>query len=193
MTLVNRYDGSEQQPTKRNSSCRNFGCIGLMVLALIFIAIGSMNDSSTDIANNDTQKTESKALSTEEQTGNEAATESLPSDLTYEEVTSWEKLGKTWHAILFSRKPTDNELINIARDLHSKNNTYYYNLFDDDEKLEEFKDWDVNYSKTTDKNAFPYPEEWAETHDLGLINEVYSSGGLKWRLSDSYGFKIIDL
>jgi len=152
-----------------------------------------MNDGSSNITNKDTQKTETEISEPKTQTENKSVTTSITSDLTYEEVTSWETYGKTWHAILFSRKPTDEELIKAARELHSRNETYYYNLFDDDEKLEEFKDWDVNYTKTTNTNAFPYPKEWAELHDLGLINEVYSDDGLKWRLSDLYGIKIIDL
>lgn len=137
--------------------------------------------------------------------------------VTYREATSWEKSGKTWRAIVFAKKPSNEELIKIAKELHAKNKTDYYNFFDDDAKLEEFKNWDVNYGKVRDRDgqaklatecsdipycvnlqkngqdAFPYPKEWADAHELAMMNEMFSGGAMRWELTSSKFEKLSDI
>lgn len=138
--------------------------------------------------------------------------------LTYSEVTSYAIGNKTWKIIVFSRKPDQNELIKSAQELHQKDSKVYYQLFDSDEKVEQYKNWDLNYGKVRDKDGvvkkpadcinvdycmnlvknqnipFPAPDtSWLDKHELGLINQMMADDGLKWQLSNPLGEKISDL
>lgn len=153
----------------------------------------------------------------------EAKEEVKPSEtpinnLTYNEVTSYEIGDATWKIIVFSRKPDQNELIKSSQELHKKDNKAYYHLFDSDEKVEQFKNWDLNYGKVRDKDGvvkkptdcinidycmnlvknqnipFPAPaQSWLDQHELGIINQMMTDNGLKWQLSKPLGEKISEL
>lgn len=101
-------------------------------------------------------------------------------EFTYNEVTSWESAGNKWHAIVFSKRPNNDDLIKIAKELHSRNPNDNYDFFDDDEKLEEYKNWDINYAKVTDSTTYPYPEEWVNQHKIAVMNYMNNEG---WQLT----------
>ncbi len=137
--------------------------------------------------------------------------------LSYREVKSYQQTGQTWKMIVFSRKPTDDELKNAAREMHSKDKSSYFHLFDSDEKIQEYIDWDLNYGKVRDKDgqvklppdckdisycmnlvknqdyAYKAPEDWMKQHELGLINEMGTSNGPQWQLSTPLGETITSL
>lgn len=172
----------EKQKPKINKIALGFvlGCAGLIVLVIVLGIIGSLGSKKDNQTNsNSAQKTEQPATNT--------STEPAVPELIYKEVTSWAKGDKTWHAIVFSRKPTNDELIKAAKELHSKNKTDYYDFFDDDSQIEAFKNWDINYAETTSTTDFPYPEEWANAHNLGLLNEMYNRGNMEWTLTSAAG------
>lgn len=148
------------------------------------------NQAQTD-TNNESNVDEKKTdAGTNTATGQETKTETptIP-EVTYKDASNYKKGDQTWRLIVFSRKPSDDELIKVAKELHSQNKTDYYSFFDDDEKLEEFKNWDINYAITPDENAFPYPKEWAEAHELAIMNELYSNGIMKWQLTSMLTFE----
>lgn len=133
--------------------------------------------------------------------------------VSYKEVKSYKKGNDTWKMIVFTKKPTNDELIKVAKELHSKDKTSNFHLFDSDEKVQEYIDWDINYGKVKDKDgkvklptecsnvdyclnlvkqqqyAYTCPESWVNEHELGLINQMAGN----WQLSTSYGEKISDL
>lgn len=171
---------------------------------LFFILFGIAGSGSTSkVSETTAPTTETKPA----ETNNTASTQEQAQDPTYKEAADWEKSGKKWRAVVFSSRPTNTYLIKVAKELHAKNPNDYYNFFDDDEKLQEFKDWDVNYGKVRDKDgqakyvtdcndmsycielqknkqeAYPYPKDWADAHNIALMNEMYSDGKMKWQLT----------
>ncbi|MBI4948321.1 hypothetical protein HY844_02080 [Candidatus Berkelbacteria bacterium] len=129
-------------------------------------------------------------------------------DLSYKIADSWEASNNSWMAVVLSRKPiNNNELIDIAKKLRDKYPKNYFQFFDDDKMVNEYKEWDVNYGKVFDvdgvaklptdckelsycinkvKNsdaAYPFPEDWDKEHGIAMLNEVFVNGSKKWQLS----------
>lgn len=161
---------------------------------------------------------EDAVVNTESEPQKESASSepSIPA-LSFSEQASYLKDGQIWKMIVFSRKPNNDEIINAAKELHTKQGSTYFHLFDEGSKLEEYKNWDLHYGEVIDKDgvakrfdvcvdisyctslvkaqkyAFPAPEEWMNAHELGMINEMGTENGPKWRLSTPLGEKISDL
>lgn len=207
-----------KEPTRKKIGLYFGGAI-----ILFFILVGATAPKTDTKQKEQITKEETVPTKTEE---TKQETTQLPKEtpetpatpaVTYSEATSYQKSGKTWKLMVFSRKPTDEELKKAAIELHSKDKNSYYSLFDDKEKIDDFKNWDINYGKVRDKdgqaklatdcidisycvdlvsknqNAYPFPQEWADQHQLGMINEMFSDGSMKWQLSSSLGEKISDL
>lgn len=184
---------------------------GAIIIVFFILAGSSSNSDKSSTNEKKEQPTQSAQQTTETPKTNPTPT------ISYSEATSYQKSGKTWKLIIFSQKPTDEELKKAAVELHSKDKKSYYSLFDDKEKIEDFKNWDINYGKVRDKDgqaklatdcvdisycvdlvsknqdAYPFPKEWADQHELGMINEMFSNGSMKWQLSTSLGEKLLDL
>lgn len=201
----------------RKKVLKVFGIATILFLILIGItAPKTEKQPEQQVAKEEVKKEEPAPAKTEE-VKEEPKTEPAIPALTYSEATSYQKTGKTWKMVVFSRKPTNDELKKAAIELHSKDKSSYFTLFDDNGKIEEYKNWDINYGKVRDKDgkaklatdcidiaycvdlvsknqeAYPLPKEWADQHEVGLINEMYSNGSMKWQLSTSLGEKLSDL
>lgn len=141
----------------------------------------------------------------------------IQSKVAYKELASYTKSGKNWRNITIPLKTSNEDLIALAKELHTKDSKSYFHIFDDDAKFQEYMDWDINYGKVKDKDgkikqidqcsdvvycrtlvqqgkyAFPFPEAWGNKHDIAIINEVFDGGSLKWKLSNPLGTEISSL
>lgn len=181
-----------------------------IIVFILIGMIGSCSQTATKTSKpSDNQKENTATTNNDSQANNSEKNE----EISYSEVKSYQKDGNTWKMIVFARKPTNEELIKIAKELHSKDKNSYYHLFDNNEKIQEYIDWDINYGKVKDKNgnikqptecndinycldlvkqqeyAYKFPESWANEHELGMINEMMKN----WQLSTPSGEKISDL
>jgi hypothetical protein len=81
--------------------------------------------------------------------------------------------------------------MSVARLLHAAEPNALFRLFDDEERLQQFKEWEIHHS---DKSK-PYPKQWADAHYIADIQQVRNSGTKKWewQLVDPQGRKIASL
>lgn len=188
-----------------------------VIVGIIFIS-ALVGDNSSPMSTKTTSDTKSTPAPVTTPAATATKTETpVVSAVTYKEAISYKKGDQTWKLIVFSKKPSDDELKKAALDLHLKDKTSNYDLFDDNTKIEDYKNWDINYGKVMDKDgvaklatdcidisycvnlvknnddAYKYPKEWADQHYLGLINQMYSGGTAKWQLSNASGEKLLDL
>lgn len=193
---------------KKNGKVKQWLIIG--AVSFVVFVIGAILSPKLEKSNE--TKTANSPTATEI-SSSPTATEKQEEHVSYKEVKSYKKGSDTWKVIVFTEKPTNDELIKVAKELHSKDKTSYFHLFDSEEKVQEYIDWDVNYGKVKDKDgkvklptecsdvdyclnlvkqqqyAYPCPESWVNEHELGLINQMAGN----WQLSTSYGEKISDL
>lgn len=175
---------------------KKIGLYGGCAIVLFFILFGATAPKTSITGNKTTSIETVKTLTPEEhakaddalakkQTAEVAAEPAV----TFNEVGSYQKAGETWSLVALSRTPTQEELKGVAKELHKKDTSKNYNIFDDNEKIEEYKNWDINYPS----KKYEYPEAWTNAHLVGMINQMYSNGSMNWQLSNMDGQKIIDL
>lgn len=97
--------------------------------------------------------------------------------------------GTTWRGILIPPKLDRETLIRPARELHARNPTTAFHFVDDAAQYEPFMMSTLHYPDAT----FPYPEEWANQHELAMVNRMLVSGGPRWQLlAMPGGFYLLD-
>lgn len=72
----------------------------------------------------------------------------------------------------------DQELIELAKQLHRTYRDDSMQIFDDASGIKAYENWTKNYPSS----AYPYPEKWLKKHHLGMINKMLARGGAKWQL-----------
>jgi hypothetical protein len=80
--------------------------------------------------------------------------------------------------VVVKRRPSDPELITLARQLHRLYPSDSINIFDDDTKLKAYRDWTLNYPS----KAYPYPEAWVNKHHVAMVNKMFDAGRGRWQL-----------
>lgn len=210
-------NGSNNNENKKESSFKK-------ILLAVIIAVGAFSILLVVIGNSmdEVEKKKNEAVVQPAETPKqetapiETAQEKIVS---YRELKSYEKSGKTWKSIVIPPKTSQADLIALAKDLHKKDAKSYFHIFDDDAKFQEYMDWDINYGKVRDKDgkvktidqcsdmnycqslvqqqkyAYPFPEAWSDKHEIAMINEMLdiSSGMMKWKLSSPLGIEIVGL
>lgn len=197
----------EQEATQKANNAHNLKVVGI-VLAIFFgipiilgVIAGLTEEDNTNI-----------------QPAEQAAKEIIDvPTVEYKELKNYVKSGKTWRNIVIPPKTSREDLITLAKVLHSKDSKSYFHIFDDDAKFEEYMNWDINYGKVKDKDgkvktidkcsdvaycqtliqqekyAFPFPKAWGDKHDIAIINEMFSGATPTWKLSTPLGEEISNL
>lgn len=206
----------ENQQEKPSSK----GVWAILIIIVAAIAIVVWNLGSIDNADEIAkvmQEEKNKREGLENQISN--ATETQETLVAYRELESYVKSGQTWKNIVVPVGTIEKDLISLAKDIHKKDASGRYHIFDDDAKFQEYKNWDINYGKVKDRDgkakqidqcldiaycrtliqqekyAFPFPEAWGNKHEIAMINEMIDlkTRTVKWQLTSPLGEKISDL
>lgn len=95
----------------------------------------------------------------------------------YRVITSKQKRSSdTWAYVVVGLPPTNQELVNLAFDLHQKFPKVRFQIYDDSSGLNAI---DRNPDADMDK---PFPYEWRKAHYFGAIQKFKEPGGDKWQL-----------
>jgi len=215
---VSEYKLAEEEPKKKSYKLivALLGIVAVVFVVLLVI-IGNAMDDAEKNQNATIQKVETpKQAENKEATSSETAQAKV---VAYKELKSYEKAGKTWKSVAIPPKTSQADVIVLATELHKKDAKSYFHIFDDDAKVQEYIDWDLNYGKVRDRDgevktidqcsdmnycrtlvqqqkyAYPFPEAWSDKHEIAMINEMLdiSSGGMKWKLSSPLGIEIAEL
>ncbi len=87
------------------------------------------------------------------------------------------------------------ELINLARQLHTASPTTSFDLFDDDSQAKAFADWDKNKNSDDSRKKYSFPEKFVREHQIGSIVQIRRNRNeeMKWHLIDDGGSTIATL
>jgi len=127
--------------------------------------------------------------------------------ISYKELGRYNDAGRTWVNILIPPAMDRETLVQLAQQLREQDVSSSFNIFDDASQLDQFVNSSINYGKVRDKDgvikditqcadiqycsdlvkqgkdAYPYPEEWANQHYIAMINEMaIARGRLQWQL-----------
>lgn len=108
-------------------------------------------------------------------------TDDSPEIISFTEFPAYSKDDQEWFNIHINPESTEEQVLELAKDLHRSNPHQYYRIFDssDADSFNEYMLWDINYPS----NAYPYPE-WGDEHYIGTIQEMidFDTGKWKWVL-----------
>ncbi len=203
-----------------------------VIILFVFFSIGVENSEPIKENNIETEsnknkqdeqlQTVEKPIETAQESSKDAEISEQPASvktIAFKELTSYEKSGSTWRNIVISPEASQEDLVMLAKELHTKDPQSYFHIFDDDAEFQEYMDWDINYGKVKDKDgkvkqidqclniaycrtliqqgkyAFPFPEAWGNKHEIAIINKMLNTNNMdsKWKLSDPFGVEISNL
>ncbi len=108
-----------------------------------------------------------------------SAQEAQPTfSIPFRELESYTKGGRQWRSVVVDPKIKRDDLVKLARELHTAFPEARFHVFTDDWKFPEFMRSDLNPSDP----ANAYPEEWAKKHYVATINSIWRRGGQRWVL-----------
>jgi hypothetical protein len=89
-----------------------------------------------------------------------------------------------WAYAILRKPPTDEELIDLAAELHAKYPQTHFHVCDDPGGLSQL-------DRASDNLNLFFPENWYVRHYFGMINVIRDGGRRKWRLMDPKRNKIL--
>ena len=118
-------------------------------------------------------------------------TPAVPNMVSYRSLARFLAVGSEWQCILVANGTKTEDYLRLARDIHRRDPNGYYQVFDDDQYLQQFIDWQVYYGKI----QLPYPEDWVNEHHLGNIQRMssISTGKMEWVATGPVGEVLLRL
>jgi len=104
--------------------------------------------------------------------------------LSYQLMPSAMRRFPNWAYAILRNPPTDEELIDLAIELHAKYPETHFHVCDDPSGLSQL-------DRASDNLNLLFPEHWYVRHYFGMINMVQDGGYRKWRLTDPRRNKIL--
>ena len=89
-----------------------------------------------------------------------------------------------WAYAILRKPPTDEELIDLAIELHAKHPGAHFHVCDDTSGL-------AQLDRAADNFNLLFPENWYMRHYFGMVNMIQDGGHLRWRLIDPRRNKIL--
>ena len=104
--------------------------------------------------------------------------------LSYQLMRSAMRRFPDWAYAVLRKPPTDEELIDLAIELHAKYPETHFHVCDDPSGLSQL-------DRAADNLNLFFPENWYVRHYFGMINVIQDGGHRKWRLIDPKRSKIL--
>lgn len=165
----------------------NFAIIALLWLALV-LACAEPKTSSPQTNVNNLQPTTSPQITANSNASQKETTQQIKT----KELATYTKYSSPHKVVLVPANLMQEQLIDLARQLHEANPDTSFDLFDAETEVQKFIDWDKNRNSEDSGKKYFFPEKFVHEHRVASIMKLRRNKNeeMKWHLVDDGGTTI---